>query len=92
MFGLGSLASWLFRSTAAVAVAIGVFHVYSIAPNSPPGTTFERDEAFEDARTDWRTGVSGLENSTSAWQDQRAKMEADMRVLEDYLTEGGTYP
>jgi hypothetical protein len=88
MFGFGSLASQLFTSMAAVAVAIGVFQVSSIAPSSPPASTFEWDQAFSDPNTDWRTSLTGLGDAAAAWKDKRAKMEDDMLVLEDYLTRG----
>jgi hypothetical protein len=87
----GSLASQLFTSVAAVAVAVGVFQGLSIAPTgapSPSGPTFEWDKAFGDASTDWRTSVSGLGDTASLWRDRRAQMEADMLVLEDYLVGG----
>ena len=87
----GSLASQLFTSVAAVVFAVGVFQGLSIAPTSAPRPsepTFEWDRAFGDARTDWRTSVSELGDTASLWRDRRAQMEADMLVLENYLTAG----
>ena len=86
----GSLASQLFTSVAAVALAVGIFQGLSIAPTRAPspGPAFEWDRAFGDAGTDWRTSLSGLGDTASLWRDRRAQMEADMLVLEDYLSTG----